>query len=257
MEGSLAGRLCLVTGGTRGIGFAIARALGGAGAVVVITGRSADSVAAAERALRDEGVEAVGLVHDLGEIERAGGFVDDIAHAHGPIDILFNNAGTSWGAPAETYPLSGWDKVIRVNLTGTWALTQAVAARAMIPRGRGSIVMIGSIAGLGGVSPDDVPTIAYNATKAAQINMVKNLAAEWGALGLRINAILPGWMPTEMTRHTLAERGEVLTARIPLRRLGDAALDIAGPALFLATDASRYVTGQALCVDGGLSALVG
>jgi NAD(P)-dependent dehydrogenase (short-subunit alcohol dehydrogenase family) len=255
--GVLAGKLCLVTGATRGIGLGIARALGREGARLVVTARSAQGVAETEHALRADGIEVLGIVHDLADADGAEAFVADIGRRCGPVDVLFNNAGTSWGAPAESYPLAGWIKVVQINLTGTWALTRAVAAGGMIDRGTGSIVMIGSIAGLGGVSPDDVPTVAYNATKAAQINLVKNLAAEWGPFGLRVNAILPGWMPTRMTHSTLADRGDVLTARIPMRRLGDPDRDIAGPALFFASDASRYVTGQALCVDGGLSALVG
>lgn len=256
-EAALAGRLCLVTGGSRGIGLGIARAFGRAGARVIVSARTGDAVAAAEQSLAAEGIDAAGLVFDVADADGAAAFVQRLSASHGPVDVLVNNAGATWGAPAEVYPLAGWSKVVNVNLTGTWALTQAVAGQAMLPRQAGSIIMIGSIAGLGGVSPDDVPTIAYNATKAAQINMVRNLAAEWGPRGVRVNALLPGWMPTKMSQRVLDERGELIRARIPLRRFGAADADMAGPALFLASDASAYVTGQALCVDGGLSALVG
>lgn len=257
MHGALSGRLCLVTGGSRGIGLGIAHALGRAGAHVIVSARRADAVEAAAQGLAAEGIAATGIVFDIADADGAPAFVRTLAERHGPVDVLVSNAGATWGAPAEDYPLAGWAKVVNVNLTGTWALTQAVAAQAMLPRRSGSIIMIGSIAGLGGVSPDDVPTVAYNATKAAQINLVRNLAAEWGPRGVRVNALLPGWMPTKMSQSVLDERGEIIRARIPLRRFGRAGDDMAGPALFLASDASAYVTGQALCVDGGLSALVG
>ncbi|MEA3001860.1 MAG: hypothetical protein QOH81_648 [Sphingomonadales bacterium] len=251
----LEGRTCLVTGGSRGIGFAIARALGEAGARVAITARKTGELDEARAALACLDIEVAAFTSDLGVEDEAASLPDKVIAALGPIDILFNNAGATWGEAAATVARKAWHKVIDVNLNGTWALTQAVANASMLPRRSGSIVMVASVGGLFAQPPGVPPTAAYHASKAAQINLARALASEWGAHGIRVNALLPGWFETRMTSATLAG-DTVALARVPLGRFGDVETDIAGPALFLASDASRYVTGHALVVDGGMTALL-
>jgi NAD(P)-dependent dehydrogenase (short-subunit alcohol dehydrogenase family) len=252
-ERALAGRVAMVTGGSRGLGRAIAFALGRAGAKVIITARRQPGLDATVADLRQAGIDAHAYANDIGQTTLVPMLVDAILAQHERIDVLVNNAGVTWGAQAEDYPREAWIKVVDVNLNGTWALTQGVAARSMIPRRTGSVIIVSSAAGLGGYMPKTVPTVAYNASKAALINLAKTLAGEWGEYGVRVNALLPGWFMTRMSRHTLEEMGDAVTHRIPMGRVGSEE-DIVGPVLFLASEASRYVTGQALGVDGGISA---
>jgi len=251
----LAGKTALITGGSRGLGFAMAQALGAAGAEVIIAARKQDELDTAYRALIAAGIQTIALRHDVSDATRADAFVESVLKETRQIDILVNNAGATWGAPAAAYPAEGWRKVMDVNVNGAWALTQAVAVRSMIPRRTGSIIMISSVLGLGGGRPGSLSTLAYNVAKAAQVNLTKSLAAEWGAHGIRVNAILPGWIPTKMSKATLAEHGDTWLSVTPLGRFG-APEELAGPILFLASDASSYVTGHALVVDGGLTCCV-
>jgi gluconate 5-dehydrogenase len=250
---SLSNKIALVTGGSRGIGLAIAQALGQAGATVVITARKKDELLAAKNYLSDLGIETIALQHDLSDRSTTVALVAQIIDQVGGIDILVNNAGATWGATAIDHSQDAWDKVVGVNLNGTWALTQEVARSCMIPRRSGSIITIASVAGMLGNAPHNMHTIAYNTTKGAQINMVRALAGEWGQLGIRVNAILPGWFPTKMTHATLENDTNVVQS-IPLGRLGED-VDLFGPIVFLASDASQYVTGHALAVDGGMLAV--
>lgn len=252
----LHGKTCLVTGGSRGIGQAIARALGEAGARVAITARKEAELEESRAALAALGIEVAAFRNDLGQEGEAGPLVDRVTAEFGPIDVLVNNAGATWGEPAETLSSESWHKVIDVNLNGTWALTQAVANGCMLPRGSGSIIMVASVGGLFAQPPGKTQTAAYHASKAAQINLVRALASEWGARGIRVNALAPGWFETRMTEATLNIERDAQTARLPLGRFGDVATDIGGPALFLASDASRYVTGHTLVVDGGMTAVL-
>lgn len=250
---ALAGQVAMVTGGSRGLGRAIAFALGRSGAKVIITARHRPELEATVSDLRVAGIDAHCVVNDIGQTGLVPMLVESILEQHERIDILVNNAGATWGAQAEAYPPEAWIKVVDVNLNGTWTLTQGIAARSMIPRRTGSVIIVSSAAGLGGYMPNTVPTVAYNASKAALINLAKTLAGEWGQYGVRVNALLPGWFMTRMSKHTLAELGDSVIRRIPLGRVG-LEEDIIGPVLFLASDASRYVSGQAIAVDGGISA---
>ncbi len=252
----LSSKTCLVTGGSRGLGYEMARTLGQAGARVVITARKRDELEDARAALVGLGIEAFAYVNDLGQIEDAEQLAPRIVDEIGPIDVLVNNAGTTWGGEAATVEWRHWKKVVDVNLNGTWALTQGVAKASMLPRKQGSIIMIASVGGIGAQPPGVTPTPAYHATKAAQINLMRALASEWGAHGIRVNAVLPGWFETKMAQATIEGQGHALTDRIPLGRVGDPAEDIGGPVLFLASEASRYVTGHALVVDGGMTAVL-
>ncbi len=250
------GRTCLVTGGSRGIGFAIAQALGGAGARIAITARKADELEQARAALVAQGIETRAFQNDLADEDKAPDLVAAVTSALGPIDVLFNNAGATWGQAAADVERRRWHHVIDVNLNGTWALTQAVARSSMLPRKSGSIVMVASVGGVAAQPPGTTPTASYHASKAAQINLARALASEWGPHGIRVNALAPGWFDTRMTRATLDQLSAAQLDRLPLGRVGDVDLDIGGPALFLASDASRYVTGHTLVVDGGMTAIL-
>ena len=171
----------------------------------------------------------------------------------GAIDVLVNNAGTTWGAAPEEMPLEGWQKVVDVNLTGAFLCAQAVG-RVMIERGSGGrIVNIASVAGLRGAPPEVMNTVVYNATKGGLISFTRDLAWKWARHGITVNAIAPGWFPSEMSRYVLDRHGEAVLASIPLRRYGGEH-DLKGAVAYLASPASDYVTGQVLVVDGGQSA---
>jgi gluconate 5-dehydrogenase len=173
----------------------------------------------------------------------------------GQVDILVNNAGATWGAPAEDHPLEAWDKVMNLNIRSIFLMSQAVGRASMIPRKHGRIINIASIAGLGGSL--DVKFIAYGTSKGAVVNFTRTLAGEWGAYGITVNALAPGFFPSRMTKGVLAEHGaDRLAAQAPLKRLGDDD-DLKGAALLFASAAGKHITGQILAVDGGVSSISG
>lgn len=247
----LAGRTALVTGGSRGLGLAMAGALGEMGAKVIITARKEPELDEAVAKLRERGVEAVRVIGDLSHPEEVQALCDAAHEAAGtPIDILVNNAGATWGAPAEEHPLDGWTKVIDLNLTGTFLLTQRVAVRSMIPRRYGRIVNIASVAGLKG--SQHLRAIAYHTSKGGLVNFTRALAAEWGRHGIAVNAICPGFIPSQMTQGVLDKIAPLVIASTPMRQLGDPR-DLEGLVVLLSSAAARHITGQAIAVDGGAS----
>ncbi|GAB3188732.1 SDR family oxidoreductase [Hydrogenophaga aquatica] len=252
----LKGKTALVTGGSRGLGLQMAHALGEAGARVMLSARKADELEAAVQELQDAGIDARWIAADCAQetdIHRLGA---ETLERMGDVDILVNNAGAAWGAPAEDHPLEAWDKVMNLNVRGYFILSQYLAKHSMIGRQRGSIINVASIAGLGG-NPKGMKTIAYNTSKGAVINFTRALAAEWGAHGIRVNAICPGFFPSKMTRGTLEAMGEErLAAGAPLGRLGDDE-DLKGLTVLYASDAGKHITGQWLAVDGGVSIVTG
>jgi gluconate 5-dehydrogenase len=172
----------------------------------------------------------------------------------GRCDILINNAGATWGAPAEDHPLDAWMKLVQINLTGVFLLTQAVGKAAMIPRRYGRVVTVASIAGLRGNPPGTNKTLAYNTTKGGLVNFTRALAGEWGPYGITVNALAPGFFPSKMTRATLDKVGDQVKALTPLQRIGDDE-DLKGAALLFASDAGKHITGQILAVDGGMTSV--
>ncbi|WP_353234121.1 SDR family oxidoreductase [Diaphorobacter ruginosibacter] len=253
---NLKGRTALVTGGSRGLGLQMAEALGEAGARIMITSRKAADLEQAVAGLQDKGIDARWTAADCASESDIGRLVDETLQRMGDIDILVNNAGATWGAPAEDYPAQAWDKVMNLNIRGYFLLSQEVGRRSMLPRGRGSIINLASIAGLGG-NPTEMKTIAYNTSKGAVINFTRALAGEWGPRGVRVNTICPGFFRTKMATVLIDTMGEDrMCAGAPLRRLGDDE-DLKGIALLLASDAGKHITGQWMAVDGGVSAILG
>ena len=246
----LGGRVALVTGGSRGLGLQIAEALGEMGAKIVITARKKDELDEATDRLGRMSITAVPYVCDIGKREAIAPLAAEVLKRFQKVDILVNNAGATWGAPAEDHPLEAWDKLVNVNLSGAFALTQLIAKRSMIPAKWGRIINIASVAGLMGQDPRFAPTAAYTATKHGLVGLTRQLAAEWGVHGITVNAICPGFFPSKMTRATLETAGEKVRDVTPNRRLGNDE-DLKGLAVLLASEASRHITGQAIAVDGG------
>jgi len=252
----LTGKTALITGGSRGLGLQMAHALGEAGAKIMLSSRKADDLEQAAAELQAAGIDARWIAADCSKEEDTRRLADETLQRMGAVDILINNAGASWGAPAENHPVEAWDKVMNLNVRGYFILSQHVAKKSMIPRKKGRIVNVASIAGLGG-NPPEMTTLAYNTSKGAVITFTEALACEWGKYGINVNAICPGFFPSKMTQGTLARLGEdKLAAHAPLRRLGDDE-DLKGVALLYASDAGKHITGQWLAVDGGVSVVHG
>jgi gluconate 5-dehydrogenase len=247
----LSGKVALVTGGSRGLGLQMAEALGEMGAKVAITARKPKELEEASAHLRAQGVEVLTVAGDLSRLEGIPAMVDAVVSRFGTVDVLVNNAGTSWGAPAETHPAEGWHKVMNLNVNALFFLTQDVARRCMIPRRSGKIVNISSVSGLSG-NPPEMTTIAYNTSKGAVISLTRALAAEWGKYDINVNAICPGFFPSRMSHGILDKIEKTVLASTPLGRIGGEE-DLKGAVVFLASEASRHVTGQYLAVDGGAS----
>jgi gluconate 5-dehydrogenase len=246
----LSGRIALVTGSSAGIGLALACGLGRAGARVVLNGRQQDKVANAAQKLRDEGVPVFEMPFDVTDSTAVRAAVEEIETGIGPIDILINNAGMQRRGPLEDFPEETWHELMTTNVDSVFHVSQAVA-RKMIPRGRGKIINICSVQ-----SELGRPSIApYTATKGAVKMLTKGMAIDWGKHGLQVNGIGPGYFKTELNQALVDDKSfsDWLIARTPSRRWGELE-DLVGAAVFLASDASNFVNGQIIYVDGGVTA---
>ncbi len=246
---NLAGRRALITGSSAGIGLALAQALGQAGASVIVNGRTQATVEAAVGALRSLGVEASAAVFDVTQAQAVRDAVAQL-EGQGPIDILINNAGMQIRGPLQDYAEADWHTLMRTNLDSVFHVGQTVA-RGMIARGRGKIINICSVQselGRPGIAP-------YTASKGAVKMLTKGMAIDWGPLGLNVNGIGPGYFKTELNQKLVHDPAfsAWLIGRTPSRRWGDLQ-DLGGAAVFLASDASRFVNGHVLYVDGGVTA---
>jgi gluconate 5-dehydrogenase len=246
----LSGRVALVTGSSAGIGLSLALGLGRAGARVVLNGRRPDKLADAARALRDEGLSAFEMPFDVTDSRAVKAAVEEIENTIGAIDILVNNAGMQRRGPLEEYPEETWRELMTVNLDSVFYVGQAVA-RKMIPRGRGKIINICSVQ-----SELGRPSIApYTASKGAVKMLTKGMAIDWGKHGLQVNGIGPGYFKTELNQALVEDQAfsDWLIARTPSRRWGELE-DLIGAGVFLASDASNFINGQIIYVDGGVTA---
>ncbi|HEX9014817.1 MAG TPA: glucose 1-dehydrogenase [Chloroflexota bacterium] len=240
--------VAIVTGSTRGIGLGIAKGFAKEGANLVITSRKEESLTAPAEELRAMGVRVLPLVVDVskaGDVER---MVARTVEEFGKIDVLVNNAGMPMVAPSEELALDKWQQTLDTNLTGSFLCAQAVG-RVMLERGSGSIINIASLTSYLGFPM----RTAYSVTKSAVLGLTRSLSSEWAPKGVRVNAIAPGWIKTDIMKG-LIERGVLdankLVARTPMGRVGTPE-DLAGPAIFLATEDSAFITGQIIPVDGG------
>jgi NAD(P)-dependent dehydrogenase (short-subunit alcohol dehydrogenase family) len=249
---SLKGKNGLVTGAGSGIGKALATGLAEAGAKVALAGRTLKKIELAANELSASGLEAIPVQVDMAEADSVFQLVDTLLERLGRIDFLFNNAGMIHRAPLEEFPIGEWEEMVKTNLTGPFLLSQAVARHMIEKEIKGSIVNTSSlIAVFGGVN---VP--AYAATKGGLTQLTKSMCNDLAKYGIRVNAIGPGWVKTEMTQalQNNPERFQSITNRIPLGRWA-APEDLAGLAVFLASDASAYITGQVIFIDGGYLAM--
>jgi NAD(P)-dependent dehydrogenase (short-subunit alcohol dehydrogenase family) len=247
----LGGRVAIITGGSMGLGRQMAEALAEMGANLVLCARKKERCVQTAEELQRLGVKTLALgcdVRNPAEIQSA---VDATLAQFGRIDILINNAGTSWGAPVEEMRLEHWNKVIETNLTGTFLFSQSVG-KTMIAQRRGKIINIASVAGIQG-APPEFQAIGYHASKGGVIIFTKDLACKWGMHNIQVNAIAPGWFPTNMSQVLIERNKDTFLSRIPLHRFGNEQ-DLKGAAVFLASDASDFVTGHVLVVDGGQTA---
>jgi gluconate 5-dehydrogenase len=246
----LTGRIALVTGSSKGIGFAIAQALAAAGATIVLNGRDTDSLARARKTLAEEhGVTAHVAAFDVTDPAAVTQGVADIERDIGPIEILFNNAGMQHRTPLQDFPLDAWHRITAVNLDSVFFVGQAVA-RHMIPRGHGKIINICSVQ-----SELGRPNIApYTATKGAVKMLTKGMAIDWGKHGLQVNGLGPGYFRTELNQALVDDPtfSAWLATRTPTGRWGEVE-ELGGAAIFLASDASSFINGHILYVDGGIT----
>jgi NAD(P)-dependent dehydrogenase (short-subunit alcohol dehydrogenase family) len=250
---NLGGKVAIVTGGGTGLGSQMAGALAEAGADIVVCARDETRCAQAAAELQRLGVRALGMYCDVRNRTDIDAVVTRARHELGRVDILVNNSGTTWGAAPEDVPQDGWQKVIDVNLTGAFLFAQAVG-RALIAQGEGGkIVNIASVAAFRGGDPEAMSAPPYNASKGGLVALTMDLAVKWARYGINVNAIAPGWFPSDLAATTLARSGDMLISRIPLGRLGGPD-DLRGAVVFLSSPASDYVTGHTLAVDGGILA---
>jgi gluconate 5-dehydrogenase len=250
--GSLEGQVALIFGGHGGVAHALAAALADRGAMIVLAARKLPACEALARDITESfGTRTLALACDISREEQVRDTVAQTRAAFGGIDILVNNAGASWRGAPEDIPLSGWSKVIDVNLTGSFIAARE-AARVMLVQGRGSIIFVASTGGMTSFTPDVAEIVPYTTTKAALIHMTRDLAAQWAHRGLRVNAIAPGQMRSGMTLTVPEEIVGKIRNSVPMKRLGEPQ-ELAATVAFLASDQASYVTGQTIVVDGGLT----
>jgi gluconate 5-dehydrogenase len=248
----LSGKVALITGAGRGIGYAIAEGLGAWGAKIAIAELNPERCEAAAQKLRDQGVEAVGLPIDITSTAALSQLLDTVELKLGPIDILVNNAGVSDRIAAEDYPDDKFDFMVELNLGALFRLTRDVAKRWITTGRPGRVVNLASFAGL----VADPMSAPYAATKGAVVQLTRTWAVEWAQHGILVNAIAPGYVRTEMTAHTLdtPAAGEVIRAKTAVGRAGNTS-EMAGAVVYLCSPASSYTTGLILAVDGGWTAM--
>ena len=246
---SLAGKVAIVTGGSSGLGFMMAEGLAEAGASLVLAARNMERCEEAAERIRATGVQALAVRCDVSEPEEVRGLVEKTLRDFDRIDVLVNNAGYAWEAPLEEFSLEKWERTLAVNTTGTF-LCSREAGRRMIEQRTGKIINILSVAGLASIDPRVSDSVPYSASKGAVVAFTRDLARKWCRYNITVNGIAPGYFATRMSRYILEHRREPIMNTIPMQRLGEKD-EIKGVAVFLASAAADYVTGQILAVDGG------
>jgi gluconate 5-dehydrogenase len=246
----LSGRVAIVTGGSRGLGQEMAEGLAEAGASLMLCARREEWLTPTVDEMRKQGFRVEGMVCDVAQADQVQAVVDKTMASFGRIDILINNAGVTWGARPEDMPLDKWQKVIDINLTGAFLFAQA-AGREMLKREYGRIINVASVSGIQ-ASVNGPHYAAYSASKAGLMGLTRELAASWGRQGIRVNAIAPGFFHSRLADPAIPLAEPRIKASNPIPRVG-AVGELKGVAVFLAADASNYITGQVIVVDGGRS----
>ena len=244
----LSGRVAIVTGGSRGLGREMAEGLAEAGASLMLCARREEWLRPTVEEFRGRGFGVEGMLCDVVNKEQVQAVVERTVEAFGQLDILVNNAGVSWGARPEEMALDKWERVIGVNLTGAFLFAQA-AGREMLKREYGRIINVSSVSGLQS-SADGPHYVGYAASKSGLLGLTRELAATWGRQGVRVNAIAPGFFHSRLADAVIEQAEASIKARSPIPRVGLEG-ELKGVALFLASDASNYITGQTIVVDGG------
>ena len=249
----LDGKVAIVTGGAAGIGIWMAKALAELGAKVVISGRgkhgNLDEIA---KEVSGVGSESIGIKCDVGEEDQVKNLVEKTIEHFGKIDILVNNAGITWGSPSEDMTLQDWNKVIKTNLTGTFLMSREVGKQ-MISQKKGNIINLTSLWAFRGA---EWGAIGYASSKAGVVGFTQQLAIEWSKYNIRVNGLALSWFPSAMSKFFIQNFGRAIKKTTPIKRVGEEN-DIKAAIVFLASDASAYITGQILCVDGGVLAKMG
>ena len=245
---NLKDRVAIVTGGSRGLGQEMAEGLAEAGASLMLCARRDEWLTPTVDAFRARGFTVEGMLCDVSKAADVRAVVDKTVSRFGKVDVLINNAGVTWAAEPEDLPLEKWQKVVDINLTGAFLFAQA-AGRDMLKREWGRIINIASIAGMH-ASVNGPHYAPYAATKAGLIGLTKELAVSWARKGIRVNAIAPGFFHSRLADGAIAMNEAAIKASSPIPRVGDAG-ELKGVAVFLAADASNYITGQTIVVDGG------
>ncbi len=251
---SLKGKTAVVTGGSVGLGAQMATGLAEAGANVVVAARKIDRCINMCAKLEKNDVKALPVACDVSKAGDCQKLVDVTMKEFGHLDILVNNAGISWIADSLNFPMDKWQRVIDLNVNGTFQLS-ALAANVMREQGGGKIVNIASIGAFGGDWPEYVDSVAYTVSKGAIVAMTRDLAVKWARYGIYVNAICPGWFPTGMNDKHLEALADKLIPGIPLGRYGNNE-DLKGLVVFLSSAASHYITGQYVIIDGGKTAVL-
>ena len=244
----LSGRVAIVTGGSRGLGLEMAEGLAESGASLMLCARRDEWLTPTVEELRGRGFQTEGVLCDVSKPDEVQRVVDRTVEAFGKVDILVNNAGVSWGESPETMPFDKWQKVIDINLTGAFLFAQA-AGREMLKREYGRIINVSSVSGLQ-ASVQGPHYAGYAASKAGLMGLTRELAASWGRRGIRVNAIAPGFFHSRLADPAIKYAEPAIKERNPIPRVGGAG-ELKGVAVFLASDASNYITGQVIVVDGG------
>lgn len=245
----LTGRVSVVTGGATGIGFRMALGLAEAGSSVVIASRKLEACEQAAAEIAKTGVETLAVACDVTKAAEVEAMKDAVMARFGRVDVLVNNAGRAWVAPPEDLPLERWQQVFDLNVTGPFLCSQALG-REMIKAKRGKIINIASIAGLVGRNPRAYNSIAYGASKGALVNFTRDLAVKWAQHNIQVNCICPGFFVTPLNQKLYEKNREMIDREIPAGHPGGPD-DLKGMALVLASDASNFVTGAIIPVDGG------
>ena len=249
---SLKGRVAIVTGASRGLGKEAAEGLAEAGAQVVLAARREQWLAPTAEEFRGRAFDCLACPCDVADDVQVRGLVSKTLEHFGRIDILVNNAGISWGASYEEMPLDAWHKVLNTNVIGTQLMTRAVLP-SMRKQGYGKIINVASIMGLVGVPKEILEASSYTASKGAILALTRELAVNYAADGIRVNAVAPGFFPTRLSAAVIEKAEDRIRRSTPLGRLGEDG-ELKGAILFLAAPASDYITGQTIAVDGGMTA---